>query len=502
MKARLAVVPFHILLLPFFFIIHTANAYKCLLPWTFIAQGLLQYLAASVILWLAGLLIFKSAEKAGLWATGLLIPFFFFGAFHDLIKGWRLPSVLSSYSLLLPVLMILYAVLTIYIKRTGRPLRKPTLYLTTLFVILAGIETIHLVYNLVTSDKKQRIPFAAQPVLDTVMPRANNQLPDIFFIVFDEFASSESLKRYFNYNNSVLDSSLARNGFYVARQSKSNYNNTPLSIASTLGMQYFDTPLEQHPTTPMLMLHGWKTLAWSRMPDMLAGAGYKIHNFGLCDFNNYPSPEERYHAGYERKVLHDATLWGRIKRDILWNLEIMKWPFLKTNAQKKMNDEKHRFVTRNRSNMQRVLNDLKIQDDQPKFVFCHIMMPHAPFYFDRNGNYTDQYSVIYNYKNEKRPYFEQLLYTNRWIDSLAKAASQSFPRPRVVIIEGDHGFREEVPQPVREMHFMNLNTFYFSDRDYSSLYDSISPVNTFRVVFNKYFNAGLPLLTDSTIMLQ
>ena len=48
--------------------------------------------------------------------------------------------------------------------------------------------------------------------------------------------------------------------------------------------------------------------------------------------------------------------------------------------------------------------------------------------------------------------------------------------------------------------FSNLNAFYFPNKDYSRLYDSISPVNTFRVVLNTYFNAQLPLLKDSSII--
>ncbi|MDQ3277751.1 MAG: hypothetical protein M3Q06_05465, partial [Bacteroidota bacterium] len=49
--------------------------------------------------------------------------------------------------------------------------------------------------------------------------------------------------------------------------------------------------------------------------------------------------------------------------------------------------------------------------------------------------------------------------------------------------------------------FRNLNAYYFSDKDYGMLYDSISPVNTFRVVLNKYFSQSFPLLKDSSFYL-
>jgi hypothetical protein len=41
-----------------------------------------------------------------------------------------------------------------------------------------------------------------------------------------------------------------------------------------------------------------------------------------------------------------------------------------------------------------------------------------------------------------------------------------------------------------------LNAIYLPDGDARVLYPSISPVNTFRVVFNQYFGTDLELLPD------
>jgi len=46
--------------------------------------------------------------------------------------------------------------------------------------------------------------------------------------------------------------------------------------------------------------------------------------------------------------------------------------------------------------------------------------------------------------------------------------------------------------------FSILNAYYFPDQDYSDLYDSISPVNSFRVVLNRYLGAAYPILEDLT----
>jgi hypothetical protein len=65
----------------------------------------------------------------------------------------------------------------------------------------------------------------------------------------------------------------------------------------------------------------------------------------------------------------------------------------------------------------------------------------------------------------------------------------------VIIVEGDHGFRYYT-KPGQEFMYQNMNAVYFPDKDYRTLYDSLSPVNTFRIVLNKYFKAGYPMLID------
>jgi hypothetical protein len=165
--------------------------------------------------------------------------------------------------------------------------------------------------------------------------------------------------------------------------------------------------------------------------------------------------------------------------------------------------EQTNHINRNRKNWQFVLQELKTQNDQPKFIFGHIMLPHLPFYLDKKGNIRKKLSAAYRKKNQDALYLEQLIYANSWIDSILQATNRNFSRPRIVIVEGDHGYRDFPYVPGRwNKQFMNLNTYYFSDKDYSLLYDSISPVNTFRVVLNKYFNTKLPLLKDSTIFLD
>ncbi|WP_207514274.1 sulfatase-like hydrolase/transferase [Longitalea luteola] len=494
--------PFHTFLLPAFFVLHVANEYFRLLAAETTIEFFLYYVLLGAFLLVVGRLAFKSLMKGGVWATALLVPFIFFGTIHDFLKTTAITRFISSYSILLPLLLICLLVFSWYCKRKTAKFEKAHHYFTVLFVILPGIELVLLAQKVITNNQQNNLAHQNDAII-SIPPCDTCTKPDIFFIVFDEYASSRSLRQYFGFDNSRLDSSLKKNNFYIAENAKSNYNITPLSIGATLNGQYFNVLLENKVTTGRVILQGLYALEESRLPHLLERSGYAIHNFGLCDLKRHPVQTSRYFEEYERLALYDETLWYRINRDILWNMSRLNLSFWNIMQQRKNQQNQAIFVERNRKNWQLILQELKEQNDQPKFVFGHIMMPHSPFYLDKHGNRTNDFSRVYENHNNEGAYLEQLQYTNSWIDSLLIASDRNFSRPRVVIVAGDHGYREVPYNPERrDRHFMNLNTYYFSDKDYSMLYDSISPVNTFRVVINKYFHTKLPLLKDSTILLQ
>ena len=139
--------------------------------------------------------------------------------------------------------------------------------------------------------------------------------------------------------------------------------------------------------------------------------------------------------------------------------------------------------------------------DEPRFVYVHLMLPHGPYYLDANGREVSDTIVAFDKIEPKTGYLEQVKYSNRLLKDMIPKVALKGNRERVVIIEGDHGFRNYGREEERTKDFLNLNAIYFSDGDHRGLYDGISPVNTFRVVLNKYFCQSKPLLKDSSIYL-
>jgi hypothetical protein len=490
---RIKPFPYHTLLLPIFFILHVVNAYYGLIQSSISLLFLGYYLLLTIGLLLLGKLIFGDFIKSGCWATFLLIIFFFFGAAHDFLKTLPLPQFITSYKFLLPLIGILFLLITLFIQRKMSVLFNTNRYLTILFTTLVLIELFILGFKGAGNDENNLSQFN-KPVLDSINI-SSAEKPDIFFIVFDEYASSVSLKKYLDYNNYSIDSFLAANQFYIVNNSKSNYNSTPLSIGSTFNLNYFNMPLAGKTALAKLRLQSFAVIRQTELPVFLSKQGYRIYNYGLINIDGHPVYTSEFSTPFKMDVLSEETLWGRIKKDIWWNFQSADTSVLASSNKD--------FFERNRKNFLLTLNEMNLQSDTPKFVISHIMMPHAPFLIDSLGKKI----YIGPAKNldslDRSLYINQLAYVNTWIKKLAVAANKNFKRPRVIIIEGDHGYRDLkiTRNTISEKQFMNLNTYFFSDKDYSILYDSISPVNTFRVVLNKYFGTQLPLLKDSTILL-
>ncbi|MCF6285982.1 MAG: hypothetical protein L3K26_12420, partial [Candidatus Hydrogenedentes bacterium] len=84
----------------------------------------------------------------------------------------------------------------------------------------------------------------------------------------------------------------------------------------------------------------------------------------------------------------------------------------------------------------------------------------------------------------------------------------------IIISQGDHGCRSDwqstaatdlIPWTGSKEDYIRdytavLNTIYFPDGDYSDFYPGITPVNTFRIIFNKYFGTTYELLPDKTYL--
>jgi hypothetical protein len=339
--------------------------------------------------------------------------------------------------------------------------------------------------------------FGKQP-LSALPLQPPEQLPDIYYIILDTYPRDDVLQLAFDLNNTEFLSQLEGMGFYVARCSQSNYNNTGVSLSSSLNLNYLDAlegqsikriddlpaitfAIRNNVAQKSLKALGYKTIAFETgyYWNQIEGADYYLTpNRSLQELIR-PTPLETLFIESTAVIMLD---------DLREFLATFEYPY-------KEHIEREQFL----------LDELpKLPDiPGPKFAFVHVLIPHRPFVFtpstpnnlrprDQIINVTDVFIDDSVYKDQ---FADQVKYLNQRLIPILQSLQSRSKVPPIIILQGDHG-----PIVNGQRRVSILNAYYLPGIDQARLYPSISPVNTFRLVFNQYFGLQLPLLPDRTYL--
>jgi hypothetical protein len=486
---RIRSLPVFLYLLPVFFVFHGYVENFDFVPVPDALKLTLIYLVASAILSLVLWPVFKDFRRANLTAFAMMTIFLFFGFIHDSLKKIFPGTFMTQYRFLLPLAGLLIIFVILALKKRKRPLRQLTLYLNTLFVILLILDIGWLVTR--TINKKDKTIAVLPAGLNSC---AECPRPDVYLIISDEYAGNTALKDIFQFDDSNFISQLGQRGFQVIPDSYSNYNYTPFSIASMLDMRYLE--LEDRNRTQPDLTYCYETIRDSRMPEFFRYHGYDFYNYSVFDFTGQPARTNESFLPAKTRLITSQTLFSRLYRDLAFNL------ISKLRSKKMV----RRATYMNLRNNERLFDlTMKIATDTqsgPKFVYTHLMMPHYPYYFDKNGNERPFTTLVEGNQHQKEAYIGYLQYANGKLLQLIDHIFRASPKPPVILLLGDHGFRHFREPVAEKYYFLNLSAVFLPSKNYDAFPDSSSAVNIVREVLNTEFKQQLPRLKDSTSYLR
>jgi len=134
----------------------------------------------------------------------------------------------------------------------------------------------------------------------------------------------------------------------------------------------------------------------------------------------------------------------------------------------------------------------------PQFAYVHLILPHPPFVFGPDGEYTNP-ADFWNKEKKYAPdkfkigYVNQVIFLNTKLLEMIDTILAESDTPPIILLQGDHGPWSQ-PNP---QHFFILNAYYLPDHT-TELYPQLSPVNSFRIIFNDYFGGSYDMLPDVT----
>jgi len=438
----------------------------------FVRPLLLSVLAGLLLFFFFGLVTKRRWHAAALMTSAVLFGFYLYGAVWPVARATKLvkqPEIFAAIWGLFFILLIIW----IGWKTPATPDRN----------ILAGINAMAIVLilnpaiGILVYILSFQVPFHAQ--VDHAVPvHPVASRPDIYYIIMDAYTRSDVLAEEYGLDNSPFIQSLQDLGFYVAECSQSNYESTPPSLTSALNMDYLQNLSDIFTPEQKDLMGLFKLMDDNAVQKTVSNFGYKTVNFAsgfhLAEWHDadiFIAPPYGPISEFETLLMSSSYL------QILDDMDILNI------------DELHAKPFRARTHL--VLDSLEdvVKIPGPKFVFIHLIIPHAPFSFDSDGNPVppDKVDGLTGYAN-------QIQYISKAILPGLKLLIEESSAPPVILLQGDHG---PYMPPNYAAQLKNLNAYYLPEGS-EALYPSITPVNSFRVVFNEYFDAGLPLLEDKS----
>ncbi len=482
-------IPFFLFLLPLFFCMHGAvENYGYLhlkeVVWIGVVISVCMTVVVLISFYLTKNLIFSS-----LICFFISLWYLFFGALHDSVKSVSFLSFIRSYAVLVPLLITGTVIWLIFLKHKKQLHHKLVFYLNILLLLYCGYDGSVLLTKYKQADKT----VALQPVIFDVAKVTDK--PNLYFLVFDEYAGYKSLQDSFGFANDSLYDFLKQKEFNELPVF-SNYDYTAFSMSSMLNMQYIDTNYDHTELTQQDVQNRFGEIRNARVFSIFKSMNYTIENYSIFEIKGYPAlstvnPVFPLHAA----LLTDKIFHYRLFKDLGWwiiggKIDI---PFIKEHYV-------YRDDVFNKKAEEMILKNASKNSPGPRFCYAHFLLPHGPYFRDSTGTYNaeDQMQDLFN----KRLYLSYLKYTNTIIKSMISHIVTN-DAGAIVIVMSDHGFYNyDVPAFDAPANYDNFCWVRFPDKNYLPYKDRWSTVNLFRYLFNCEFGQELPYLKDSIIFVN
>ena len=430
-------------------------------------------------------LILKNKNKSALIVSLGLILFFSYGFIYEIIDSSFESNLKHKY--IIAVFVIVFLISTFYLIKTHRILDNATKITNAIGVVIILISLSNIVVYSIEGDSFTN-DFSTDNQIITTDNKVN--LPDVYYIILDAYAGTESLENEFNFDNSKFYDFLTEKGFYVTKKSHSNYPSTHQSIASSLNMEYIDQ-IYSSGSLQKRMDNAYEIIDNNKVMKNFKSNGYTIINInsGWGPSREISNADINLCTNY--RGVSDSELFSMIVNKSMLNPVYVKI----------FEEDRRELLLCHFS----TLSEVNKMTDDPIFVFSHITTPHAPYIFGPNGEKVTPKSLELGYEvKDKEGYIGQLQYTNKLVEDTIEEILTKYDIPPIIIIQGDHGSGETESELSWQDHdddalkerFSILNAFLVPENEDEIFYETITPVNTFRILFNHIFNDKYDLLED------
>jgi hypothetical protein len=462
-------------------------------------------LGATAIVMLVGWAIFRNAKAVALVVSAWLLLFFSYGRVSEALEG----KVLGRARFLLPAWAVLAvaAIVAAFAFRERLTGTTKALNLITAVLVVMNLIPIWL-YRAPVTPANSASGLTGEPAKGlSAAEKTEHQLPDIYYIVPEDYGDERTLRDLYGVETHYFVRYLEKEGFYVAKDSLANYQNTQFSLAASMNLEYLSTLLGKDATdsdAAARTLHGFAASKF------LKALGYRYVHMGFWwgPTRTDPTADIEVKSGSLSEfssILYDTTILPTLSR--------------KLQVKQGSLDPDRATYQQYRTQLDDLVRTAKLRG--PKFVFAHLGLPHEPYVFDRNGRFVHPPKKL-SREEQAKLFADQAYYTTRKLQEVIGRLLDATGRKAVIILQTDEGadpilsfgkdvnillnkIKRSVEDGTYEQSdyrvqliakYRILNAYFLPGVSHRQLYPSITPVNSFRLLFDLYFHAGFGLLPD------
>jgi hypothetical protein len=453
-----------------------------------------EYTARIIAVWIAVLAIciflliticyiFKKIPTARLSIfIGVLVAWFFsYLPLSELLVGW-------GFELGRPRLLVWLGIAVLL--GLGSLLARPLRDFTVVANVIALILIIPPLGTIVSHHLSTTSIQAAETSLRSVKANDVKRKPNVYWIMLDGYSRADLLKYLVDFDNSDFVNKLRSHDFWVGEQNTSNYTSTKTSISTTLNMDYY-IPVGETLRSELWTL---KLTGFNNVVSRFKALGYQYYHveFGSVNLSTRCGGSE------------DLCITGKQSDDAILSeseIGLLKltplFPVMRRLGFGLLGisliDPKDIFDK---------LRQLRPFRTKPFFLYGHILSPHTPNRYSESctrrptvdWNVADRYlnpEVVSGYVRDVQCLNHEV------IEGVTEILKNDKSNP-IIIIQSDHGspLLVQDPDSFYLAGFANLSAMHFPPGCRQKIHDTISSVNTFRLVFSCIEGRDIPLLPD------
>jgi len=435
-------------------------------------------------------LIFQNKKAISFVISIGLMIFFSYGHIHNLIST----NSELRHIYLITVFLLIFIISTYYFVRTKRKLDNAIKITNAVGIILIVISGMNIISDNIVGN-------TSIDLIDTSSNINTNQIsdkPDVYYIILDAYAGQDVLNNYFGYDNTEFISFLEDKNFHVVPHALTNYHNTALSLSSSLNMQYLDcvenSKVIREEFRESEFCFG-PSVAYDKVQNNEIMKKFNQEGYTIINAYSGIEPTRNFDIAFSNLCGRYSGIMNSELTITLIGKSILNPIYVKL------------FEDVKRDQILCVLSELEQvhkKYDKSIFVFAHLMLPHHPYIFGPNGESVSPEKMEARWEgleNDKDGYLNQVKFVNQKLKQIITTIIEESSIPPIIILQGDHGLKSEIKNwnhPTDEEFHNRLSIFnaYHIPTMNELPYENITPVNSFRIIFNELFDEQLEILPN------